>query len=498
MHNERCPEYKENWVATVILNSNHPAPVEKDPKFNSERIEDMRSIIQKIVTSIDSDGVIIFPGGLVHTGHKVADTIFPLIENKIKDALNISQNHIVVCVGIDGSFDRPLAENPYDMDQIALASDNSGIIAVGRKFFPTDKGESSHIRWVRNYLATEWNKPRIFELNGTRYYLFVCNDIYGPARNPSLYPNPGVDVGLSFIHRFHPRKERNLWQENYFPRFGFGGTSRVWGVPVFGTAIYYRRTIPSDWPSGVNWTLGPDRSNCKYEEIALIPDIRMSVPINEGVAEIRIFQHLKYQEVHGKNQAQTEGKNKITPITRKPIGLKTPKLNSEWREYFKNVIAAFNRINTTPGLGQTYSRKFQCRFSIDGWPIIQRSPTKSIYYEFDDWEERKIVSNGATSEISVEIQFWAETFSEIGKMVEQRKEIIAGKMLGKPRVHWDMKIDPRWYRLQFFFQKLTNADFEIPAESMKILVDETKKIVNDWLRENGYPHYDFFGRNTGN
>ena len=200
-----------NWIATVVLGSKVLFPEwglkqEKDPALNGMRISEMKQIIAAILKDTDRDGVIVFPAGWFHSGMDPADSLYPEVTDEIKKSLDQTTRKIIICLGIDGLFDRPKDDDPFDRDQIALAIDRSGIIALGRKFFCRDD-EKPIIYSASGYLEKEQGKDRIFELNGVRYYLFECNDIKAPYSKGANFPNPGIDIGLNLIHR-SMRKER--------------------------------------------------------------------------------------------------------------------------------------------------------------------------------------------------------------------------------------------------------------------------------------------------
>lgn len=52
-----------------------------------------------------------------------------------------------------------------------------------------------------------------------------------------------------------------------FARKGFAGASQQWQCPVFGTATFFGREVPENWPSGVLFT-DRDKSvrHFKYED----------------------------------------------------------------------------------------------------------------------------------------------------------------------------------------------------------------------------------------
>jgi hypothetical protein len=313
---------KQNWVARVILKSNLEIVNEKDPDNNPIRIFEMEQILRSTIEKTSGDGVILFPGGWVHTQYKRAETIYPEIELSVRENLTKTERNIKVCIGVDGFFDRPLSEDPFDKDQMAITVDKTGIIAICRKFYPSDDNERRSIILAKNCYDGELGKPRIFELNGVRYFPFVCYDVYGPRHEPQKYLKPDADIGLNLIHRFRPKKEF-LNQENYFPLNGWSEASCQWKIPVFGTSIFFRRSIPSDWPTGIIWTGGDVWRKPRYPDISLPYDSpAIIVPLNEGSAEVRIFTDIA-GKIQSMNRISSEGnpkKNVRTQINTPIVG----------------------------------------------------------------------------------------------------------------------------------------------------------------------------------
>lgn len=279
---------QEDWIATVILQSNLEYVDEKTPSTNQIRILELEKIIQLTLQKNCGDGVILFPGGWVHTQYERAEVVFPEIEKCVQKILQQYDRNIKVCVGVDGYFDCPIDKNPYDQDQLAVTIDKTGIISIARKFYPVTE-ERTKIILADNHKDGEFGKPRVFELNGVRFFPFVCYDVYGPHHETQISSNPDVDIGLNLIHRYYPKKEK-LSQENYFPLCGWSEASCQWKIPIFGTSIFFRRSIPPNWPTGIIWTGGDVWEKLKYLDISLpykIPVEKISLP--EGMAEIRFF-----------------------------------------------------------------------------------------------------------------------------------------------------------------------------------------------------------------
>jgi len=467
---------KDNWIATVILKSDRTAQEEKDPKYNDVRIAELKPIISNILAQSDGDGVILFPAGWVHTGFEPAESIYPVLEHEMQEVLNLDDRDVIVCIGVDGRFDRPLADDPYDQDQIAVAIGKAGVVAAARKFHPTNDDERNHITLADSYVKEENGLSRIFDLNGIRYFLFVCYDIYGPRADPRRYPNPDADIGLNLIHRFCPHGEGPS-QENYFPRKGFAGASKTWGIPIFGTGIFYRRDIPSAWPTGIYWKLG-EQVHCTYDEIALPTDQSISpIPVPEGHVEVRLFTDIWNSIEAMRIPVRANRENNPQKTIRKRV--KTSQQSK--RNEFANAIEAFEDGNPFPkGLKHEFCRKDQCRYSFSAWQHIEGKPNKYVCYEFDDW-----IGLGGP-EISIEVHFGLEVFRDIAEIVHAKGLELQGKFSTPCRVNWDISTTG-WLRLQYFFPD--SEEPETIANSMVILIEETRGIINEWLKKEGMGHY---------
>ena len=258
------------WIATVTLQTVNNKYPDNNPLKNSSQNKDRMAALLRIISTISSeskeDGVILFPGGWFHNGKKLAESSFPFIEKKIKKVLQKIPAHIIVSLGIDGSID----VEGYDVDQLALALDKTGIIAISRKFQVLTKREQERVHLAPDYLHGELGKPRIFSLHGVRFFPAICYDTYGPRQR--RLENPGVDVILSHVHYFVPNNESGPKGVVDFVRKGFVGASAQWLCPVFGSAIFIRRQIPKSWCTGMNYrTFGKKYTDCKINENNLIP-----------------------------------------------------------------------------------------------------------------------------------------------------------------------------------------------------------------------------------
>jgi hypothetical protein len=226
--------------------------------------------------------IILFPGGYFNSGKREAKTIYNAVFKQIREHLQLIDRDIVVCVGIDGRMGRY-----YPKDQLALAIRKKGIVAIGRKFHPTDD-EEGVIEEAQNHKSLESGNSRYFLFKERRFYLAVCNDIFG-IREKGL-KNPDIDIVLNAVHQFTPRGEEGSG-DVYFARWGFAGASKQWECPVFGSAVFFKRNIPPKWPSGVLWNQGKkDIKIWKYCNNPLVPKRTLRpIKIKEGIASVRIY-----------------------------------------------------------------------------------------------------------------------------------------------------------------------------------------------------------------
>lgn len=462
----------QDWVGTVILQSNVEVADEKHPRNNPMRIAELDQILRVLVERTSGDGVILFPGGWVHTQYEPAETIYPELERCVTEVLSGTARDLKVCIGIDGFFNRENGDDPYDQDQMALTVDRTGIIAIARKFHPTDDVERRNIILAKNHVDGELGFPRIFELNGVRYFPFVCYDVYGPKRDLQQFPKPDVDVGLNLIHRFRPKGD-GLSQENYFPVNGWSEASFEWDIPIFGTSIFFRRQIPSSWPSGIAWTSGPVWKKLKYPEIALPHDEpAITIPLAEGSAEVRLFRDIpgSIQRLKEANSALAEQRatapmpsgtprqDAMTPVSgprRIPSG-RPPNYIPEdkpFRPVFKAVLQEFASA-VPPSYRMLYSSSpGNCR-------VVSRELPDGVIYEFDDWHEEGRIS----VEINVDSSRAPEFEPVLRDLESQRKNDV-------PRA--SLQPQKPWLRLQIFYSE--DSSPEIISGAMRNLIYQTEQ-----------------------
>ena len=261
-----------NWVATVLVQS--------DENYNNKkRLKVLSQVADRVSDETDGDGVMLFPGGWFSAGNRKARSIYQWVEQNVKDVLK--KTNIIACVGIDGR-----ETDEWSKDQIGVAISKKGIIALGRKFHPAPK-ERNYVELASDHLAKEEGYSRIFELGGKMFFICACYDSFGLKHKD--IPNFGIDVVLDLVHGFYPRGKAGSG-DVYFAKNGFAGTSKHWGRPVFGAAVFFNRTIPKKWPSGVYWNQGKKTTQrWRYDDNPLKPTRQYEFEIREGIAQVRIF-----------------------------------------------------------------------------------------------------------------------------------------------------------------------------------------------------------------
>lgn len=252
----KAPYYeKDVSIVTVTLQCGQSfAP---DNKY---RMELLKNTLQEFGNS----GIILFPAGFFSYRSLRLSKLDKMV-NTVKSVLAEKPSNVVICLGVDSDNGK---------DQLAFAIDQSGVLAVARKFYPTSD-EAGCIRTAERFDGTELGHERFFEKYGKRFYLAVCYDGFG-IRHQNL-TNPGVDVVLVLAHRFYPRGEGPSGEVD-FARKGFAGASMQWNCPVFGTAVFFNRDIPESWPTGVVWkSNGQSVKNFKYTDNLLHWDNRQII-----------------------------------------------------------------------------------------------------------------------------------------------------------------------------------------------------------------------------
>jgi hypothetical protein len=172
-------------------------------------------------------------------------------------------------------------------DQLALAIDSKGIVALGRKFHPAPSEFTNMPRLAASHLIKEQGYPRIFTIKRNKIFLTVCYDVLGLVHQ--RLENPGIAIVLNCTHYFFPIGEE-LCSDSRFARLGLAGASRQWKCPVFASTLYVNRAIGSNWPSGVLWKKGnKDQRKWKYRDNYIAPSNEIEISQGIETAVIRFF-----------------------------------------------------------------------------------------------------------------------------------------------------------------------------------------------------------------
>jgi len=266
-----------DYIATVVLEA------EYDDRYDNQiRLGILESVVSSLVSHHLNSGIIIFPAGMFFTNLNPPSSIYPQLQVALSNYLAAMQGNIIVCFGIDGSVD----PEGYARDQIAVAADRTGIISLGKKFYP-QKTERGHVNLASGFNVPEDGKSRIFRFRENLYYLAMCYDSFG-IKNQDI-KNPGVQGIIELAHCFYP-KDKGPSGDPYFARHGFAGAARQWDCPAFGTGIFFRREVPERWPTGVIWNQGEISTNeWTYEMNPLKPEKVIRMNVTDGAAGVRLF-----------------------------------------------------------------------------------------------------------------------------------------------------------------------------------------------------------------
>jgi hypothetical protein len=234
-------------------------------------------LIEKLISELKNEvDVLLLPAGYFQLNDYSYENI-NVISNNLVQCLKAVSSDLIICVGIDCN---------YSENQLAVAVGKDGIRAFGRKFYPTED-EKETVKLADSYLDEELNYKRIFEVKGRKAYLAVCYDSFG-IRKKKL-ENPGVDFVLNMIHRFVPKGEGGSG-EVYFAKHGLAGASKQWNCPVFGAAMFKRREVPINWPTGVIWNQGDISTKFwKYSDNILEVHSEQKMEFETNTVNIKIY-----------------------------------------------------------------------------------------------------------------------------------------------------------------------------------------------------------------
>lgn len=275
-------------IGTVILDSRS-----NDQKITGDRIASLKSVIRASLRYMGTQGLLLFPAGWIYTGDNPASIAYNRISDEIKDILTELECNYQVCVGIDGCAEHT-PSGTFSRDQISIACDRTGTIGLARKFYPSDD-EVGHVNLAAGPLLAEGGYSRIIKSQGKKFFMSVCFDIAATYKMRE-FRNPGVDGILNLVHCFYPRGQGPSGSA-YFARHKFAGAAKEWQCPVYGAASFFINPMPELWPSGVIWNQGDLHTpDWKYSMNPLTPTSTIQIPIDEGRATIRYFEHLQSAE----------------------------------------------------------------------------------------------------------------------------------------------------------------------------------------------------------
>jgi hypothetical protein len=242
--NDPATPLKRESVKTAIINSQNIKISTVIIQSNSIYQNKSRDIlIEKTIKLCKKDiDVLIFPAG-TYEYSTISKNILAEVEHKIKNMLIKYDQNIIVCLGIDADRGN---------SQIGIAISKDGIIAVGRKFFPTVEEKSKLIK-AKSANEKEFGYQRTFDVKKKKFFLAVCYDVFGIKKNK--LKNDNVYAVIDFIHGFNPFGKEGSG-EVYFVKHGLVGAAKEWSCPAFGAVVFFNREIPPNWPSGVIWNKG--------------------------------------------------------------------------------------------------------------------------------------------------------------------------------------------------------------------------------------------------
>jgi hypothetical protein len=241
---EKLNNNKEITVVTVTLECNG-----NESPANNCRYE----ILKKVVEKYGKEDIILFPGRFFRIQDFGSKEETKTV-NDVSRLLTEMNSESIVCLGIDAGNGKDIdklnpGNNAVHNDQIAVAINNSGILAKGRKFYPkeTEKGK---INLAKSFNCKESGYERFFKCKGKQFYLAVCYDICG-IRKEKIKSGTGVQIDaiLNTAHFFTPPKKEGSGYD-HFIREEYGGASLRWDCPVFASVIFFGRKVPAKWQPG--------------------------------------------------------------------------------------------------------------------------------------------------------------------------------------------------------------------------------------------------------
>jgi len=245
-------------IATAVINCK-----ELHAQSNKKRTQ----LLQKIIEASTGADIILLPAGYYDNRRMTKRSLRSLAKNVIR-ILKRTGASSIVCVGVDYQGGK---------HQLAYAVNAKGIVAAGRKFYPT-KDERGVITTATDFLSMENGMERMFQVKGFNCYMAVCYDGFG-VRHLNT-ENPGVDIFLNLVHCFYEKGQGNSG-DVYFARKGFAGVSMHWGCTVFGAAVFFGREMSERWLTGVLYSGSKSVQTFKYADNEMTWTERVEVA--EGV-----------------------------------------------------------------------------------------------------------------------------------------------------------------------------------------------------------------------
>lgn len=192
--------------------------------------------------------VLILPAGFLNNNEKSPRRIYKKVERDFTELIKKHNSGLTICFGVDGKSGLKLSLLKSKWDQMGLAINKDGIIAIGRKFHH----KYENINLAENAFNKEDGKERYFDVKGKRGYLAVCYDVFGIAHY-ELENKINANFVVGLIHEFgKSRLKGNV----YFAKNGMAGASKQWGVNVYASAVFIEGKNLVKWPSGVKWRQG--------------------------------------------------------------------------------------------------------------------------------------------------------------------------------------------------------------------------------------------------
>ena len=212
-------------------------------------------LLENLISYISSDtDILLLPAGFINTKNNIAKPAFKMAEKIVRKLIKKHNPKLHVCLGIDGLNKK---------EQFALSINQSGIIAIARKFYHMD----ASVKLAITPFDKENNKERFFEINTKKAYLAVCYDAFGISR--LKLDNPNCDFILNVVHGFD-----NSGGDSDFARKGLAGAAKKWGLNVYASAVFANSRNPANWTAGVRWTHGNNSvKDYKYDDIRIHPKV---------------------------------------------------------------------------------------------------------------------------------------------------------------------------------------------------------------------------------